>query len=144
MSRKAFLLVGATAISAAIFLSNNTARAGAEIQLASKSVDYLPTQALTHDIGSQSVRGYYGVRDGACAVFLMITEMNDPDSTLPLSAARLRLLLARLDDESFEAKKKLFKRNPFRAEKAVRVNGTVFSLLQRGRDNPNRLFRRRT
>ena len=56
-------------------------------------VEYAPLQAISHDIGSKSMRGYFVQSNGACLVFLMIAERIIPEAPVPLSAARVRLVL---------------------------------------------------
>jgi hypothetical protein len=60
---------------------------------ASKRAEYVPAQAIDYDIGSKSIRGYYVQANGACSLILMITEKIDLDTSAPLSAARVRLVL---------------------------------------------------
>jgi hypothetical protein len=64
-----------------------------EDALVTKRVFYTQAQAMTYDIGSKSIRGYYVKRNGACSVILMVTEKIDPEISTPFSAARLRLVL---------------------------------------------------
>jgi hypothetical protein len=64
-----------------------------EDALVTKRVLYTQAQAMTYDIGSKSIRGYYVKRNGACSVILMVTEKIDPEISTPFSAARLRLVL---------------------------------------------------
>jgi hypothetical protein len=54
---------------------------------------YIPMQAISHDLGSKSVVGYFIREVGACQVVLMIAENADPDVRPVPSAARLRLAL---------------------------------------------------
>jgi hypothetical protein len=61
--------------------------------LITKRVDYTQAQAMTYNIGSKSVSGYYVERNGACSVILMIAEKIDPERSTSLSAARVRLVL---------------------------------------------------
>jgi hypothetical protein len=68
-------------------------QAHAEPLVVQKRVDYIQAQAITHDIGSKSMRGYYVEKNGACWVVLMISEKIDPESSTPLSAVRVRLVL---------------------------------------------------
>jgi len=65
----------------------------AESLAATKRAEYAPTQAITHNIGSKSMHGYYVETNGACSVVLMITENIDPETSTPFSAARVRVLL---------------------------------------------------
>ena len=65
----------------------------AESMLSTTRTEYLPVQAMSHDIGSKSMRGYFVQSNGACSVVLMITERIDPETPAPLSAARVRLVL---------------------------------------------------
>jgi hypothetical protein len=64
-----------------------------EDALVTKRVLYAQAQAMTYDIGSKSIRGYYVRRNGACSVILMVTEKIDPETSTPFSAARVRLVL---------------------------------------------------
>ena len=65
----------------------------AESMLTTTRTEYLPVQAMSHDIGSKSMRGYFVQSNGACSVVLMITERTNPETPAPLSAARVRLVL---------------------------------------------------
>jgi hypothetical protein len=67
--------------------------AHAEPLSASKRAEYVPVQAIDYDIGSKSILGYYVQANSACSLTLMITEKIDPDTSAPLSAARVRLVL---------------------------------------------------
>jgi hypothetical protein len=55
--------------------------------------EYVPVQAMSHDFGSKSMRGYFVRSNGACSVYLMITETNNAEAPAPLSATRVRLVL---------------------------------------------------
>jgi hypothetical protein len=50
-----------------------------------------PIEAISYELGSKRVIGYFEPRDGRCQVTLMIAEAVDPDKAPPLSAARLSL-----------------------------------------------------
>jgi hypothetical protein len=65
----------------------------ADSPLTTSRAEYLPAQAISYDIGSKSMRGYYAQADGKCSVFLMITERIDPETAPRLSATRVRLVL---------------------------------------------------
>jgi hypothetical protein len=67
--------------------------AHAEPLSASKRAEYVPVQAIDYHIGSKSILGYYVQANGACSLILMITEKIDLDTSAPLSAARVRLVL---------------------------------------------------
>jgi hypothetical protein len=67
--------------------------AHAEPLSASKRAEYVPVQAIDYDIGSKSILGYFVQANGACSLILMITEKIDLDTSAPLSAARVRLVL---------------------------------------------------
>ena len=67
--------------------------AHAEPLSASKRAEYVPVQAIDYNIGSKSILGYYVQANGACSLILMITEKIDLDTSAPLSAARVRLVL---------------------------------------------------
>ena len=49
-----------------------------------------PIEAISYELGSKRVIGYFEPRDGRCQVTLMIAEAVDPDKA-PLSATRLSL-----------------------------------------------------
>lgn len=66
---------------------------GAESRLTTKRAEYLPVQAMSHDVGSKSMRGYFIQSNGACSVFLMISERINSEAPVPLSAARVRVVL---------------------------------------------------
>jgi hypothetical protein len=65
----------------------------AEPLSATKRVEYVPVQAMDYDIGSKSIGGYYVQANGACLLILMISEKIGLDTSAPLSAARVRLVL---------------------------------------------------
>jgi hypothetical protein len=50
-----------------------------------------PIEAISYELGSKRVIGYFEPRDGRCQVTLMIAEAVDPDKAPPLSATRLSL-----------------------------------------------------
>jgi hypothetical protein len=50
-----------------------------------------PIEAISYELGSKRVIGYFEPRDGKCQVTLMIAEAIDPDKAPPLSATRLSL-----------------------------------------------------
>ena len=56
--------------------------------------EYVPVQAMSHDFGSKSMRGYFVEQAGACRVMLMVSETTDPDKSPPPSATRVRLVLS--------------------------------------------------
>ena len=54
---------------------------------------YEARQSISYEFGSKFTSGYF-VRDaGTCVVTLMVIEKNTPDNPLPLTAARVRLVL---------------------------------------------------
>ena len=61
--------------------------------LSATRVEYSPVEVISHDVGSKSIRGYYVQKNGTCSVVLMITETVNLDTSTPLSAARVRLVL---------------------------------------------------
>jgi hypothetical protein len=61
--------------------------------LSATRVEYSPVEVISHDVGSKSIRGYYVQKNGTCSVVLMITEKVNLDTSTPLSAARVRLVL---------------------------------------------------
>jgi hypothetical protein len=75
------------------FLNLVPTQLNAGSMLTTTRTEYLPVQAMSHDIGSKSMRGYFVQSNGACSVFLMITEKIDPEAPARLSAARVRLVL---------------------------------------------------
>ena len=75
------------------FLNLVPTQVNADSSLTTSRAEYLPAQAISYDIGSKSMRGYYAQADGKCSVFLMITEKIDPETAPRLSAARVRLVL---------------------------------------------------
>jgi hypothetical protein len=54
---------------------------------------FRPIEAITYDVGSKRVIGYFSSASGKCRVTLMIAEAFDPDISAPTSAARVSLSL---------------------------------------------------
>jgi hypothetical protein len=75
------------------FLNLVPMQVNAGSMLKTTRTEYVPVQAMSHDIGSKSMRGYFVQSNGACSVFLMITERINAEAPAPLSAARVRLVL---------------------------------------------------
>jgi len=61
---------------------------------AESQVRYLPIQNISYEFGSKSMSGYFVEQTATCRVTLMITERNDSEQWLLLSATRVRLVLA--------------------------------------------------
>ena len=55
--------------------------------------EYRPRQSISYVLGSKFISGYFIHRTGRCHVTLMVIEKSDPDSALPVTAARVRLIL---------------------------------------------------
>jgi hypothetical protein len=55
---------------------------------------YVPIQSISYDFGSKSMRGYFVEDVATCRVTLMIIERSDPDTSLPPSPTRVRLVLS--------------------------------------------------
>ena len=55
--------------------------------------EYGPGQAMSYELGSKFMSGYFIEQAAKCLVNLMIIEKIDPDSPLSLTAARVRLIL---------------------------------------------------
>ena len=55
---------------------------------------YMPIQTISYDFGSKSMRGYFVEDVATCRVTLMIIERSDPDTSLPPSPTRVRLVLS--------------------------------------------------
>ena len=75
------------------FLNLVPTQVNAQSPLITKRAEYLPLQAMSHDVGTKSMRGYFVQSNGTCSVVLMVTERINPETPAPLSAARLRLVL---------------------------------------------------
>lgn len=63
------------------------------LSLTDAQARYRPIQSIHYDIGSKSMSGYFVKQSSSCLVTLMIIEKGDPENPLPLSAARVRLVL---------------------------------------------------
>ena len=48
-----------------------------------------PIEAISYQLGSKRVVGYFDSRNGKCQIILMIAEVIDPEQARPASAARL-------------------------------------------------------
>jgi hypothetical protein len=62
---------------------------------------YRPLQSISYEFGSKFASGYFVTEASQCFVTMMIIERSDPDELLPVTAARLRLVMqiAGLDSE---------------------------------------------
>src|SRR6516225_11015718 len=54
---------------------------------------FLPVQSISYEFGSKAMSGYFVQEGEVCLVTLLIIEKIDPDRLLPLTAARVRLML---------------------------------------------------
>ena len=54
---------------------------------------FLPVQSISYEFGSKAMSGYFVQEGEVCLVTLMIIEKIDPDRLLPVTAARVRLML---------------------------------------------------
>jgi hypothetical protein len=54
---------------------------------------FLPLKNISYEFGSKAMSGYFVQEDKVCLVTLFIIEKIDPDRPLPLTAARVRLML---------------------------------------------------
>lgn len=54
---------------------------------------YRPIQSISYEFGSKAMSGYFVQRNSVCLVTLMIAERSDPDSSSPLTATRVRVML---------------------------------------------------
>lgn len=62
-------------------------------QPAEGQAQYLPLEGISYEFGSKFVSGYFVERAAQCLVTLMIIEKSDPDQLLPVTAARVRLIM---------------------------------------------------
>jgi hypothetical protein len=92
MFAKFFIRTGSPAALLLGFLNLVPSQVSAEPPRTTRA-EYLPVQAIDHNIGSKSIGGYYVQTNGTCSIILMITEKMDLDRSAPLSAARVRLVL---------------------------------------------------
>ena len=54
---------------------------------------FLPVQSISYEFGSKAMSGYFVQEGEVCVVTLMIIEKINPDRLLPVTAARVRLML---------------------------------------------------
>jgi hypothetical protein len=54
---------------------------------------YKPRQSISYEFGSKFTSGYFVSNTGACMVTLMVIEKSPGDQPLPVTAARVRLIL---------------------------------------------------
>ena len=54
---------------------------------------FLPVQSISYEFDSKAMSGYFVQEGEVCAVTLMIIEKINPDRLLPVTAARVRLML---------------------------------------------------
>jgi len=54
---------------------------------------YRPLQSISYEFGSKFASGYFITEASQCFVTMMIIERSDPDELLPVTAARLRLVM---------------------------------------------------
>ena len=93
MFAKFCIRAGSSATLLFSFLNLVPTQVSAESPLMTTRAEYLPLQAMSHDIGTKSMRGYFVQSNGTCSVVLMVTERINPETPAPFSAARLRLVL---------------------------------------------------
>jgi hypothetical protein len=82
----------AATIAAGLWIPATAALSGLPL-LAENPARYLPIQSISYEFGSKSMSGYFVAQAGTCFVTLMIIEKGDPEELLPLSPARVRLVL---------------------------------------------------
>jgi hypothetical protein len=88
MARSIGLRLAAVASLAMLAATDTVALATAE-----RGDNFRPIEAITYDVGSKRVIGYFSSASGKCRVTLMIAEAFDPDISAPTSAARISLSL---------------------------------------------------
>jgi hypothetical protein len=54
---------------------------------------FLPLKSISYEFGSKAMSGYFVQEGEVCLATLLIIEKIDPDRLLPLTAARVRLML---------------------------------------------------
>ena len=92
MARSIGLRLGAAASLAMLAAMATVALATAERGPAGGD-SFRPIEAITYDVGSKRVIGYFSSGGGKCRVTLMIAEAFDPDISAPTSATRISLSL---------------------------------------------------
>jgi hypothetical protein len=55
---------------------------------------YRPIQSISYEFGSKAISGYFIQQGSVCSVILMVSEKIDLDQPSPLTATRVRLMLA--------------------------------------------------
>lgn len=66
---------------------------GESSALADSQARYAPIQAITYEVGSKLMTGYFVEQGGICVVTLMIIEKSDPEELLAVSPTRVRVTL---------------------------------------------------
>jgi hypothetical protein len=69
------------------------ASSGSPLRLEDRAT-YVPIQSISYDFGSKSMSGYFVEHAANCRVTFMIIERSDPDTSLPPSSTRVRLVLS--------------------------------------------------
>jgi hypothetical protein len=85
-------LLGISTLTAVSMCVGVTVASG-ESSSAESQARYLPIQNISYEFGSKSMSGYFVEQAATCRVTLMITEQNDSEQWLLLSATRVRLIL---------------------------------------------------
>jgi hypothetical protein len=93
MLRKLFNISAFAAITAASLSVWVPTASSRSLEQGKGQAQYLPFEAVTYEFGSKYLSGYFVARASRCFVTLMVIEKSDPDHLLPLTAARVRLIL---------------------------------------------------